>query len=64
ACVERTRKPGPWGLTSPAIVDGVQDFVAPATSGLVRLSLDEQVRVYRLLSAALAEEPFPRELIP
>jgi len=58
AFVGRTRTQGPWGITEPAIVDGVRDFVAPATSGLVRLSIDEQVRVYRLLSAALADEPF------
>lgn len=38
-----------WGVQAESQVAGVVDFVAPSTSGLVRLKLSEQVAVYRQL---------------
>lgn len=38
-----------WGFQPRQSVDGVQDFVAPSTSGLVRIPLDEMLRIYRQL---------------
>lgn len=43
----------PWGFAADDQVDGVRDFVAPSTSGLVRMTFAEQTAVYRLLAAAL-----------
>lgn len=42
-----------FGFQPDSQVLGVLDFVAPATSGLVRLRITEQVAVYRLLTAHL-----------
>jgi TDG/mug DNA glycosylase family protein len=36
-----------WGLQANSIVEGVKDFVAPSSSGLVRIPLDEVVAIYR-----------------
>lgn len=38
-----------WGLQTEMIVDGVRDFVAPSSSGLVRMPLDEVTAIYRQL---------------
>lgn len=40
----------PWGFQAEAQVPGVIDYVAPATSGLVRMKLQEQVDLYRPLA--------------
>ncbi|MBS4216140.1 MULTISPECIES: G/U mismatch-specific DNA glycosylase [Neobacillus] len=42
-------KTAPWGIQEEAIVPGTVDFVAPNTSGLVRMKLDEMVEIYREL---------------
>jgi TDG/mug DNA glycosylase family protein len=34
-------------LQANSIVEGVKDFVAPSSSGLVRIPLDEVVAIYR-----------------
>ncbi len=36
-----------WGVQPECAIAGVRDFVAPSTSGLVRMSLDEIVAIYR-----------------
>jgi TDG/mug DNA glycosylase family protein len=36
-----------WGAQSQSIVEGVIDFVAPSSSGLVRMRLVEIVRIYK-----------------
>jgi TDG/mug DNA glycosylase family protein len=38
-----------WGFQADNIIPGTKDFVAPNTSGLVRMKLDELVSIYRLL---------------
>lgn len=42
-----------WGFQPDMIVDGVQDFVAPSSSGLVRMSMEEIVGIYRELAEAI-----------
>jgi len=37
----------PWGLQTHSIIEGTLDFVAPSSSGLVRMTLDEVVDIYR-----------------
>ncbi|MCL6454500.1 MAG: mismatch-specific DNA-glycosylase [Alicyclobacillus sp.] len=49
----RRRQGVPWGFQAEPQVAGVQDFVAPSTSGLVRMTLQEQVALYRPLAAAV-----------
>ncbi|MDF2671444.1 MAG: mismatch-specific DNA-glycosylase [Paenibacillus sp.] len=36
----------PWGLQVSSVVEGVNDFVAPSTSGLVRMTIDELTAVF------------------
>jgi TDG/mug DNA glycosylase family protein len=48
--VARRRSGVAWGWQPTDVVDGVLDFVAPSTSGLVRMSLAEQVAIYRKLA--------------
>lgn len=40
----------PWGKQENAVVSGTIDFVAPSSSGLVRMRLDEIVEIYKQLS--------------
>lgn len=40
----------PWGLQSHSIIEGTRDFVAPSSSGLVRMPLEEVVAIYRQLA--------------
>lgn len=42
-----------WGFADKSQVEGVRDFVGPATSGLVRMTLSEQVAIYRTLTREL-----------
>lgn len=44
-----------WGLQTDCCVEGVQDFVGPSSSGLVRMKLAEQVAIYRGLAELLNE---------
>jgi TDG/mug DNA glycosylase family protein len=39
----------PWGRQTESIVTGTIDFVAPSSSGLVRMKLDEIVAIYKQL---------------
>lgn len=39
----------PWGLQAFSVVNGVNDFVAPSTSGLVRMTLSELVVIFSKL---------------
>lgn len=38
-----------WGIQECSVVSGVVDFVAPSSSGLVRMKLEEVVEIYREL---------------
>lgn len=38
-----------WGLQEDSVVPGVTDFVAPSSSGLNRMKLEDQVEIYRNL---------------
>ncbi|WP_078546511.1 mismatch-specific DNA-glycosylase [Litchfieldia alkalitelluris] len=43
------RKKSPWGLQEESVLNGIYDFVAPSSSGLVRMKLDEIVEIYQKL---------------
>lgn len=43
------RKQVPWGPQSASVVPGTLDFVAPSSSGLVRMKLKEIVDIYKQL---------------
>jgi double-stranded uracil-DNA glycosylase len=38
-----------WGIQSDTVVPGVYEFVGPSSSGLVRMSLDQVVKIYQEL---------------
>ncbi|WP_456271069.1 mismatch-specific DNA-glycosylase [Bacillus sp. AK031] len=40
----------PWGIQEESVVEGVTDFVAPSSSGLVRMKIDEIVAIYKELT--------------
>lgn len=42
-----------WGKQEQSVVEGVVDFVAPSTSGLVRMPLSEIVKIYKQLKRML-----------
>ena len=44
-----------WGRQAKGIVPGVVDFVAPSSSGLVRMKMEEIVNIYRGLIPTLSE---------
>lgn len=43
------KKSIPWGRQEESVVPGTVDFVAPSSSGLVRMKLDEIVEIYKEL---------------
>ncbi|WNF21214.1 G/U mismatch-specific DNA glycosylase [Mesobacillus jeotgali] len=43
------KKDIPWGKQKESVVRGTVDFVAPSSSGLVRMKMDEVVRIYKEL---------------
>jgi TDG/mug DNA glycosylase family protein len=43
----------PWGVQEESVVTGVIDFVAPSSSGLVRMKIDEIVEIYKGLKAII-----------
>ncbi|MEH7119309.1 G/U mismatch-specific DNA glycosylase [Neobacillus vireti] len=43
------RKSAPWGKQIESVVQGVVDFVAPSSSGLVRMKMNDIVDIYRQL---------------
>ncbi|WP_077623186.1 G/U mismatch-specific DNA glycosylase [Sediminibacillus massiliensis] len=45
----------PWGLQESSIVPGVKEFVAPSSSGLVRMRIEEIVSIYKQLYLLLQE---------
>ena len=47
------KKTVPWGRQEPPVVPGTIDFVAPSSSGLVRMRLDDVVAIYRELNDIL-----------
>ncbi|WP_409254158.1 G/U mismatch-specific DNA glycosylase [Bacillus sp. SCS-153A] len=51
------KKKIPWGKQEESVVDGVIDFVAPSSSGLVRMKIDEIVSIYKELSQLKNETP-------
>ncbi|WP_066061918.1 mismatch-specific DNA-glycosylase [Neobacillus soli] len=48
-------KTSPWGRQTEAVVPGVVDFVAPSSSGLVRMKLEEIVGIYKGLALLVSE---------
>ncbi|WP_102348538.1 G/U mismatch-specific DNA glycosylase [Bacillus sp. Marseille-P3661] len=49
------RKKAPWGKQTDETVKGVIDFVAPSSSGLVRMKVDEIVAIYNQLKPLIKE---------
>ncbi|GHI01520.1 G/U mismatch-specific DNA glycosylase [Neobacillus kokaensis] len=47
------QKAAPWGKQEEAVVPGTIDFVAPSSSGLVRMKLEEMVTIYKGLTDLL-----------
>lgn len=45
-----------WGFQSESIVEEIFEFVAPSSSGLVRMSMDEIVSIYRQLKQFISED--------
>lgn len=55
---EFTRKASAeWGFQEEPAADGVKAFVAPSSSGLVRMPMEEILAIYRRLRDALADPP-------
>ena len=44
------RKVAAWGKQLESVVPGVIDFVAPSSSGLVRMKVDEIIAIYKQLT--------------
>jgi double-stranded uracil-DNA glycosylase len=44
----------PWGRQEQAVVPGTIDFVAPSSSGLVRMKVEEIVEIYKELAEIIA----------
>ncbi|MBU8878390.1 mismatch-specific DNA-glycosylase [Bacillus sp. FJAT-29790] len=40
------KKSLPWGIQEESIIPGTIDFVAPSSSGLVRMKMDEVIEIY------------------
>jgi double-stranded uracil-DNA glycosylase len=49
------KKQASWGLQAESVTAGVQEFVAPSSSGLVRMKVDDIVSIYASLKALLHE---------
>ncbi|WHY89950.1 mismatch-specific DNA-glycosylase [Neobacillus cucumis] len=49
------RKTAPWGVQTESVVPGTIDFVAPSSSGLVRMRMEEIVEIYRQLTKLIVE---------
>ncbi|MGD8189652.1 G/U mismatch-specific DNA glycosylase [Brevibacillus ginsengisoli] len=47
------RKSVRWGAQAEPIVEGVIDFVAPSSSGLVRIPMPDMVEIYRQLNGII-----------
>lgn len=44
-----------WGFQPESVVDEIHEFVAPSSSGLVRMSMDEIMEIYRQLATFIAD---------
>jgi TDG/mug DNA glycosylase family protein len=49
------RKKAPWGIQEEAVVPDTIDFVAPSTSGLVRMPLEEMTAIYKKLALLISQ---------
>ncbi|WP_059170704.1 mismatch-specific DNA-glycosylase [Bacillus sp. FJAT-27445] len=49
------KKDIPWGIQAEPMVVGTIDFVAPSSSGLVRMKMDEIVKIYSELPSLVAK---------
>lgn len=49
------KKELPWGRQDEPVVTGTVDFVAPSSSGLVRMRMDEVVGIYKLIPPLIKE---------
>jgi TDG/mug DNA glycosylase family protein len=49
------RKTVPWGVQAEVVVPGTIDFVAPSSSGLVRMQLEEMVDIYKQLPPIISK---------
>lgn len=47
------KKQAAWGFQNSETTPGVTDFVAPSSSGLVRMSMEQIVAIYKLLNVYL-----------
>jgi len=43
------RKQAPWGFQEEPVTPGIHEFVAPSSSGLVRIPMDDIVHIYKQL---------------
>lgn len=50
------RKKTDWGFQQEPVLPGMHEFVAPSSSGLVRMPFSEIVSIYAKLKAAIARE--------
>jgi TDG/mug DNA glycosylase family protein len=52
----RTEKTGrvSWGVQETPVIPGIVDFVAPSSSGLVRMGMDQVVAIYRQLAELIS----------
>jgi double-stranded uracil-DNA glycosylase len=48
------KKDVPWGVQESSVVEGTIDFVAPSSSGLVRMKVEEIVKIYKELADVLS----------
>ncbi|WP_052487556.1 G/U mismatch-specific DNA glycosylase [Gordoniibacillus kamchatkensis] len=51
-----------WGFQPEPVVAGVREFVAPSSSGLVRMKVEEMAAIFRQLGEALAASGAPRTI--
>ncbi|MFE8694835.1 mismatch-specific DNA-glycosylase [Cytobacillus sp. FJAT-53684] len=49
------KKSLPWGKQMESVIPGIIDFVAPSSSGLVRMKLEEVLAIYREIPLLLRE---------
>lgn len=47
------RKDVPWGKQEESVIPGTIDFVAPSSSGLVRMKIEEVIEIYKQLPRLL-----------
>lgn len=50
------KKTLPWGEQAESLIQGTIDFVAPSSSGLVRMKMDEVIKIYAKIPSLLTIE--------